>query len=236
MAVQQITSYRFKASPYGHRVELALAEAKAPHKVYDVDLFNKPEWFVSQINPAGKVPVITYGGPDVAPENPSPLSEKIAESGVILEFIADLYPDSGLLPKDPVARAKVRFFIETVSSKFLPPIFAWSKGQETVENVLKGVDTIQDLLSESGEFAVGNTYTIADAAIIPFIAGLKISYENDIGNYTPGEGHRLGSELQKTQYAKFMRYSQSMLERQSTKDTFDVEHVTDFYRMIYPRK
>ncbi|KAH7925069.1 hypothetical protein BV22DRAFT_465355 [Leucogyrophana mollusca] len=107
VAKQQLTLYRFKASPFAHKIELALTEAKAAYKVYDLDLANKPEWFTAKDNPASKVPAITYGGPDVPPEDPSPLSEKLAESAVVLEFVADIYPESGLLPKDPVLRAKV---------------------------------------------------------------------------------------------------------------------------------
>ncbi|KAG2364201.1 hypothetical protein BDR07DRAFT_1375254 [Suillus spraguei] len=95
---------------YFHKVQLALAEANAPYRAYQVDLRNKPEWFTSKVNPVGQVPVVTYGGPNGEPDDPSSLSTKIAESNVILEFLADLYPDSGLLPKDPVLRAKGRDF------------------------------------------------------------------------------------------------------------------------------
>ncbi|KAG2738771.1 hypothetical protein P692DRAFT_201904348 [Suillus brevipes Sb2] len=65
---------------------------------------------------------MTYGGPDVAPENPSPESTKLAESLILVEFIGDLYPSSNIVPADPVLRAKARFFIEIVSTKFSPNI------------------------------------------------------------------------------------------------------------------
>ena len=78
-----------------------------------------------------KVPAIAYGGPPVPPDQPSPESAKIAESLVLLDFVADLFPDSHLLPKDPVQRARARFFIDTVSTKFVP---AWigllARGEE----------------------------------------------------------------------------------------------------------
>jgi glutathione S-transferase len=61
-----------------------------------------------------------YGGPQVPPDQPSPESVKIAESLILVEFVADLNPDCPILPKDPVERAKVRFFIDAVSNKFLP--------------------------------------------------------------------------------------------------------------------
>jgi glutathione S-transferase len=34
---------------------LALAEANIQYKAYQIDLFNKPEWFAAKVNPIGKV-------------------------------------------------------------------------------------------------------------------------------------------------------------------------------------
>ncbi|KAG1813683.1 uncharacterized protein BJ212DRAFT_1275347, partial [Suillus subaureus] len=168
------------------QIELALAEANAPHVTYEVDLFNKPEWFASKVNPVGKVPAVTYGGPNVDPDDPSPLSAKIAESNVILEFLADLYPDSGLLPKDPVLRAKVRFFIDATTKHIEGPFFAFIRGSESYDNILKGIEFIQELLEEGRDFAAGDHYTIADACISPHLARLKIVIETDLGRAPAG--------------------------------------------------
>lgn len=169
-----------------------------------------------------QVPAITYGGPDVDPTEPSSLSFKLAESNVILQFVAELYPESGLLPKDPVERAKVLFFMDTVDRHFDKPGNEWMYGRtESYEGYLKGVEMIQGLLSESGEFAVGDRYTIADACIAPLLSRLKITYETDIGAFPVGQGTKLGGELKAPKYAKFMKYAQAMLERQSLRDTND---------------
>ncbi|KIJ15127.1 hypothetical protein PAXINDRAFT_99658 [Paxillus involutus ATCC 200175] len=93
-----------------HRVEIALAEANANFKVYQIDL--------GESYSTSQVPAIACGGPGVAPENPSPELTKLAESLVLVQFVADLYPQANLFPQDPVLRAKTRFFIEVVSSKF----------------------------------------------------------------------------------------------------------------------
>ncbi|KAH7909386.1 glutathione S-transferase [Hygrophoropsis aurantiaca] len=236
MSTEQITLYRFKPSPFGHKVDLALIEANIPYRICEVDLFNKPEWFTSKVNPAGKFPAITYGPADTDPTNPPQSAFKLAESGVILEFIADLYPESGLLPKDPIARAKVRFLNETVTSKLVTQWAAFLRGEGPMDDVLKAVEAVQDLLPDAaGKFAVGDTYTIADATLIPFIVRLTITYKNDIGKFSAGEGHRLGAELQKPQYAKFMQYSHSMLERQSTKDTYDEEEILSIWRKFFSK-
>lgn len=127
------------------------------------------------------MPAVTYGGPNVDPDDPSPLSAKIAESNVILEFLADLYPDSGLLPKDPVSRAKVRFFIDATHKHLEGSLLDFIRGRESFENTLKGIEFIQGLLEEGNDFAVGNHYTIADACISPHLARLKIITETDLG-------------------------------------------------------
>ena len=178
--------------------------------------------FSIRSNHCAQVPAITYGGPDVDPEDPSPLSFKLAESRVILQFIAELYPESGLLPNDPVERAKVLFFMDTVDRHFDGPGIEWRVGRtESYEGYLKGVEMVQGLLPESGEFAVGDRYTIADACIAPLLSRLKVTCETDIGRFQVGQGHKLGEELKTPKFAKFMRYAQTMLERPSLRDSND---------------
>jgi glutathione S-transferase len=124
---------------------------------------------------------VAYGGPTVDPEDPSPLSTKIAESNVILEFLADLYPDSGLLPKDLLLRAKVRFFVDVATKHVESPFYDFVIGRGSYENVLKGIGFLQGLLEEGRDFAVGDHYTIADACISPCLARIEIITETDIG-------------------------------------------------------
>ncbi|KAH7912761.1 glutathione S-transferase [Hygrophoropsis aurantiaca] len=236
MSTELITLYRFKPSPYSQKVDLALVEANIPYRTHEVDLLNKPEWFAAKVHPVGKVPVITYGPANTDPTNPPDSVVKLAESSVILEFIADLYPESGLLPKDPIARAKVRFLNEIVSSKLAASWYAFLRGVGPMDDVLKGVEAVQDLLPDAaGKFAFGDTYTIADATLVPVIARLTITYKYDIGKFSAGEGSQLGTELQKPKYAKFMQYSHSMLERQSTKDTYDEEEIVTLWRKFFSK-
>ncbi|KAG2152621.1 glutathione S-transferase C-terminal-like protein [Suillus bovinus] len=233
--LEQLTLYLHKLSPYSQKAELALIEANAPYKGYQIDVFNKPEWFVSKVNPVGKVPTVAYGGPNVAPDDPSPSSTKIAESNVILEFLADLYPDSGLLPKDPVSRAKVRSFVDANTKHFEDPLYGFIAGRGSYEDVLNGVEFIQGLLGEGGDFAVGDHYTIADACISPHLARLMVITEADSGKFAVGMGSKLGEELKAPKFAKFMKYADRVLERPSLKQTFDKEGVTTFFKTFYAR-
>jgi len=218
--VEKITLYTAKICPYAQRAELALAETNAPHEQYQIDLQNKPEWYAPKVNPASKVPAIAYGGPPVPPDQPSPESVKIAESLVIVEFIADLYPDSKLLPKDPVLRAKARFFIDAVGTKLTPAWHAFlSKGGEP-DALFKAIEAIQALLAPNAKYAVNDDFTIADIAIAPFLGRLYLSLQNDIGAYDEGQGLKVYEELQGPKYSKFNAYFEAIKARDSFKKTF----------------
>ncbi|OBZ77265.1 Pyrimidodiazepine synthase [Grifola frondosa] len=225
---EQITLYTAKICPYAHRVELALEEARAKYTKFQIDLQNKPQWYAPQVNPASKVPAIAYGGPQVPPDQPSPDSIKLAESLVLLEFVSDLYPDSGLLPKDPVLRAKARFFIDAVSTKLVPAWGAYFSRHGPVDDFLKAIETIQALLPESG-FAIG-PYSIADAALTPHLARLRVSLKNDLGTYAEGEGQKTLQILSSDRFARFARYYKDLVARENFKATFDEEYVTDVYK------
>ena len=162
-----------------------------------------------------------YGSPKSDPENPSPESEKIAESLVLLEFVADLYPDSGLLPKDPVQRARARFFIDVVSNKVSPQWVAFFMRGEVPDKFIEAVAEIQGLLSPSG-FAVGDHFTIADAAIAPFLGRWELVFRNDVGKYAEGDGKRVHEVLfQSERFARLQKYFADISSRQSFKNSFD---------------
>src|SRR3954469_16264362 len=83
-----------KLCPYVQRAVIALAEKAVPFERIDIDLANKPDWFL-KISPLGKTPVLLVG--DVA----------IFESAVILEYLEETQPVQ-LHPADPLTRAEHR--------------------------------------------------------------------------------------------------------------------------------
>ncbi|KAJ7598389.1 glutathione S-transferase [Mycena floridula] len=234
MAAKTLTLYSAKICPYAHRVELALAETNAKFSRYDIDLGNKPDWYAPKINPASKVPAIAYGGPAVSPDQPSPESEKIVESLVLVEFVADLFPESPLLPKDPVQRAKARFFIEIFSSKFVPAFYATFMRGESFDNGLDAIDALQQLLPKDKKFAVGDDFTIADAAVLPFFARTELALSRDLGAFAEGEGKKIYETLNTdSRFTRFRQYFSDMKARESFKSTFDADHIIKDYTKRY---
>lgn len=139
----------------------------------------------------------------------------------MLELIADLAPNSTLLPKDPVLRAKTRFFIEAIQSKYTPAWLSLLVRGEAPDALYKAYSDLQDLLEENAVFAVGNNFTTADAAIIPFLVRTDLALKNDIGAYKEGEGTKIYEVLKSEKYAKINRYIQAQTARENFKSTYD---------------
>jgi glutathione S-transferase len=87
-----------KLCPYVQRAVIALTEKGASFERVDIDLANKPDWFLG-ISPLGKTPVLLVG------EVP------IFESAVILEYLEETQPKP-LHPADALTRAEHRGWIE----------------------------------------------------------------------------------------------------------------------------
>ena len=87
-----------KLCPYVQRAVIALTEKGIGFERIDVDLANKPDWFLA-ISPLGRTPVLVVG--DVP----------IFESAVILEYLEETEPKP-LHPAEPLRRAEHRGWIE----------------------------------------------------------------------------------------------------------------------------
>ena len=87
-----------KLCPYVQRAVIALTEKGVAFERIDIDLANKPGWFL-KVSPLGKTPVLMVG--DAA----------IFESAVILEYLEETEPKP-LHPRDPLRRAEHRAWIE----------------------------------------------------------------------------------------------------------------------------
>lgn len=146
---------------------------------------------------------------------------KLAESLVLVEFVADLFPEANLIPKDPVLRAQARFFIEVVNSKFVPAFQKFLLRGEGYEDLLTSAEAIQNILPATGGYAVGNQYTIADIALTPFIARLKVASANEVGKFPVGQGSEFLAALSGEKYDKFHAYVGRLFDRKSHQATFD---------------
>jgi len=221
-----------------------LMEAGASYTDHGFDAYSKPAWY-AQVNPlTGKIPAITYGGPNIPPDEPSPLSFKLTESLVILEFLADLFPESKLLPPatDPVARARVRLFIDVFARSVEAPVLEFlARGSSDVnDKIVAGLARIQSMLpdpdaTDGGKFATGNDFTNADCTVVPFLALLELATKTDLGRFEPGTGKKLGEELAAGKFERLRRYQRMLLDRESVKKAIDLDHIEGVCRTAFNR-
>lgn len=84
--------------PYVQRAVISLAEKGVDFERSNIDLGNKPDWFLA-ISPLGKTPVLLADG------------VPIFESAVILEYLEETQPNP-LHPGSPLERARHRAWME----------------------------------------------------------------------------------------------------------------------------
>ena len=143
-----------KLCPYVQRAVIALTEKGIPFERIDIDLANKPDWFL-KISPLGKVPVLVVAqdGKEVA----------LFESNVICEYIEDTFAEAKLHPQDALVRAEHR---------------AWMEFGSAILGELWGLETTTDpKIFESKRQAIVAKFARVEAALAggPFFAGDRFS-------------------------------------------------------------
>jgi glutathione S-transferase len=87
--------------PFVHRAAIMLREKGVPFDRRNVDLKDKPEWFLA-ISPRGKVPLLMADG------------VVLFESAAICEFLDETHPPR-LIAADPFERARQRAWVEVAN-------------------------------------------------------------------------------------------------------------------------
>lgn len=143
--------------PYVQRAAIALREKGVVFERFDVDLGNKPGWFLA-LSPLGKTPVLKVG------ETP------VFESAVILEYLEETRPKP-LHPADPLSRAEHRAWIEFGSS-VLSDIWGFYAAPDAerfaakTEALTRRFARLEERLVAAPYFD-GDTFSLVDAAFAP---------------------------------------------------------------------
>jgi glutathione S-transferase len=227
-----LTLYVNKHCPYSHRIWWALEHCKADYQRYIIDPANRPPWYRTQVISTGKVPVIAYGGPVTPPDKYNDESVKIPESGVLLEFVADIFPESNLMPKDPVRRAKARLFMDTVANRYIPQYLNFLMRDGPLDDVLIGIELLQEQLpiEGRGEWVLGDEISIADLSVAPFFPRMELAFGNDLGAYFEGEGRAAYDILRNdVRYKRYRQYVDAINANEAFQRSFDIEHIKTFF-------
>lgn len=171
----------FRVSNYHNKVLIALLEKGVP---YEEDASVKPsqdEAYLAK-SPMGKVPWAEIDG------------VRLCESSAILEYLEDAYPEKPLLPKAPLARAKVRelttvieLHMELVARRLYGGVFFGGTLSDSLKagvekDLAKGVRAFA-ALAKFEPFAAGAELSIADCAAachLPLVSlATKLAYGRD---------------------------------------------------------
>ncbi len=164
--------YDLPRSPWCQMVRIALADKNLPHERHIVLPGQESEdWFIG-INPHESLPVLVDR--DVVIRDPATINE----------YLEDAYPDRPLLPDSPPARARVRMMVTIAQELVGTPmddyyqaihidqITAGESLDELRGEILDGLWTLEQELDSSSRFAVSEQFSLADAALAPFLIGL----------------------------------------------------------------
>jgi glutathione S-transferase len=118
-----LTIYSVAACPYAQRTCILLHLKGLQAELVELDLSKpRPSWFLD-INPAGKVPALVH--------NDRPLNE----SGVINEYLEDVFPDRPVFSADPYLKAQSRILIDFCNTQFTTNLYRVLMEQDSTRRI-----------------------------------------------------------------------------------------------------
>lgn len=147
--------------PYVQRAAIVLAEKGVAFERIDIDLADKPGWFLA-ISPLGKTPVLLVDG------------QPVFESAVICEYLDETVA-SRLHPQDALARARHRGWMEFGSAVLsaigafynAPDEAALASRAAEIRRLLAQVEVQLGTRQEAGPYFAGDAFTLVDAVFGP---------------------------------------------------------------------
>ena len=165
--------YSYFRSSAAYRVRIALNlkgiayETIPIHLVRDGGHNKRPEF--RAVNPQMRVPALV-----------TPAGETLIQSLAIIEYLEETHTEPALLPKDPIARAKVRALADLIACDIHPlnntsPLRylknAMHQEQSAIDTwyhhwVTEGFEALEALMTP-GPYACGPAVTLADVCLVP---------------------------------------------------------------------
>ena len=171
--------YTYFRSSAAYRVRIALnlknlASDMIPiHLQKEGGLNKKPEY--RALNPQMRVPALALDSGDI-----------LIQSLAIIEYLDEVHPQPPLLPRDPLARAKVRALAQLIACDIHPlnnvgPLRylknELGRDQTSIDAwyqhwILEGFDALEAMLGP-GPYASGEAVTLADICLVPQVSNAR---------------------------------------------------------------
>jgi maleylacetoacetate isomerase len=139
------------------------------------------------VNPQGLIPALDIDG------------EVLSQSIAIIEYLDDTHPTPSLLPKDPLARAKVRSMALAIACDIHPlnnlRVLNYLKGnfgrdeaavatwyRHWIEEGFRGLEVLASEHSQSRRYLFGDAVSIADVCLVPQMFNAR-RFDTDLSPY-----------------------------------------------------
>ena len=126
-----------------------------------------------ELNPYGKVPVLVDG------------DAVVYESAIIDEYLEEQYPEAPLMPKDPLARARIRIWIDYCNTRVQRAAGYIAHNYKVEESGTELRTYLENLNRQmQGREYIADGYSLADITYIPFFVRRE-RYQVSIGDDLP---------------------------------------------------
>ena len=167
----ELKLYSYWRSSCSWRVRISLHYKGLEYQYIPVNLLKaeqKAEEY-KEVNPNGKLPTLMIG--DFA----------LSQSGAILEYLEEVYPEKSLLPADPLQRATVRMIANMIGCDITPLQnvlgidIPTERRQPWAHKVIsEGFLRLEPVLAKyAGMYCVGDELTLADLYLVPQVYNAK---------------------------------------------------------------
>ncbi len=152
--------YGARFSPYFERVHLVWTLKGKPDAV---ELVGLPEGGLKsdaylRIHPGGKIPCLVLDDGTALPE-----------SQVICGYLDRVLPGPALVPEDVIAQSRMELICQLVDTTLFPafrPLMVSEPTREAADGARAAVRVVDHFVGV-GSFAVGDTWSLADCALLP---------------------------------------------------------------------
>ena len=210
--------------PFVQRVWMVLEEKQVLFQYIEVDPYHKPQSLMS-LNPRGLLPTLEYHG------------KPLYESTVICEFLEETYPDQGpkLQPQDTYDRARMRIWVDFVTSRLIPAFYRLLQCQERearLEELRRQfAGYVEEWASEidpQWSFFMGKEPTLVDFAFLPWAERTWVLREFKGGDGIPAVFEKKDDPA----WRKYHLWFRNMMARESVQSTLSKR---EHYMPIYQR-